>query len=426
MAAGRRSRLAQHRRTRGFTQESLAAELSADRTTVARWERGQCDPQPYHRSRLCALLKVTLDELNELLIPDQAKTAASPGDVLHGHVIDSSTAMQSEASGELEDMKRRELLRLLNVMGTLVAIPGLADNACTDDLEQVDQHELLNAHLWQVFALSESKRSVYPVVWRQLDLLTASLNGARSPVAHRRLCTLTGDLLQLAGEIFFDADRYTDAAHCYKLAADASKEARAFDLWACALTRHAYLGMYERRYRDVTALLDGAARVAKRGDGQLSTQYWVAAVQAEACAGLGDFDACRRALDKAEDVCGLSGTVMPGGWLRFDGGRLAEERGTCYATLGQTSLAGTALAGALARTKSLRRRGSILTDLARLGVQRRDLDQVLEHGGQAADLAEQTRSSGYIGRKLQALRHDLAPMASDPRAAQLSDRIAQL
>jgi hypothetical protein len=51
---------------------------------------------------------------------------------------------------------------------------------------------------------------------------------------------------------------------------------------------------------------------------------------------------------------------------------------------------------------------------------------VLEHGGHAADLAEQTRSPGYIGRKLQALRHDLVSLVSDPRAAQLCDRIAQL
>jgi tetratricopeptide (TPR) repeat protein len=201
---------------------------------------------------------------------------------------------------------------------------------------------------------------------------------------------------------------------------------RAFDLWACARTRHAYLGMYERRYDDAAAVLDGAARVARRGDGQLSTRYWVAAVQAEAHAGLGDFGACRRALDSAEEVRGLSGPAMPGGWLRFDGGRLAEERGTCYAALGRTDLAAAALTDALDHTSSLRRRGSILTDLAFLGVRTGDLDQALEYGGQAADLAEQTRSSGYIGRKLHALRDELSPMVSDPRAAQLSDRIAQV
>lgn len=430
MTAGRRPRLAKRRRTRGLTQESLATALGADRSTVARWERGQCDPQPYHRSKLCELLQVSPDELDELLTIDAAgmQIHASPAQrrVLQGRVIGHTVVTPDVGSDELEDMDRRELLRLLSIAGTLVAVPNLATDAHTDDSEQIKQYELLNSHLWQVYALSESKRTVYPIVRQQLDLLTGSLKRAYSSAEHKRLCTATGDLLQLAGEIFFDADRYTDAAHCYKLAADASKEADAYDLWACALTRHAYLGMYEHRFEDVTPVLEGAARVARRGDGHLSTRHWVAAVQAEAYAGLGDLDACQRALDQAEQVKTLTGPVMPGGWLRFDGARLAEERGTCYAALGRADMASEVLTEALDTTTSLRRRGSILTDLAALGVQARDLDQVLDYGGQAVELAEQTRSSGYIGRKLQGLQAQLAPLLSDNRAAQLSDRIAKL
>ncbi|WP_207944475.1 hypothetical protein [Actinomadura rubrisoli] len=113
-------------------------------------------------------------------------------------------------------------------------------------------------------------------------------------------------------------------------------------------------------------------------------------------------------------------------WLRFDGARLAEERGTCYAALGRPDLASAALTEALKTATSLRRRGSILTDLAVLGAQARQLDQALEYGVQAAGLADQTRSSGYVGRKLQVLRGELEPMLTDRRAAQLSDRISQL
>ncbi|WP_205719367.1 hypothetical protein [Actinomadura geliboluensis] len=233
-------------------------------------------------------------------------------------------------------------------------------------------------------------------------------------------------MLQLAGEILFDADRYTEAAHCYKLAADASKEGGSFDQWACALTRHAYLGMYEQNYDVALPLLEGASRVARRGDSQLSTRHWVSAVEAEAHAGLGNFDACQRALEASEEVQTLSGPVMPGGWLRFDGSRLAEERGTCYAALGRTGLASSALIEALEEATSLRRQGSILADLAMLGIRGRDLDQTLSYGAQAAELAEQTRSSGYVGRKLQALSSELEPFLADSRAAQLNDRITQL
>ncbi|MEV5710539.1 helix-turn-helix domain-containing protein [Actinoallomurus sp. NPDC052274] len=430
MTAARRPRLAERRRTCGFTQESLAAALGVDRSTVARWERGQCDPQLYHRSKLCELLQVSLEELDELLTIDATRMQvhASPAQrrVLQGRVIAPTVVTPDVGSDGLEDMNRRELLRLLSVAGTLVAVPDVVTDGHADDSEQISQYEQLNSHLWQVYALSESKWSVYPVVRQQLDLLTGSLDRAHSSAAHKRLCVAAGDLLQLAGEIFFDSDRYTEAAHCYKLAADASKEGDAFDLWACALTRHAYLGMYERRFEDVMPILEGAARVARRGDGQLSTRHWVAAVQAEAYAGLGDLDACQRALDEAEQVKALTGSVMPGGWLRFDDSRLAEERGTCYATLGRADLASEALIKALGAATSPRRRGSILTDLAALGMQTRDLDRVLDYGGQAVELAEQTRSSGYIGRKLRGLRTQLAPLASDSRAAQLSERIAQL
>ncbi|GAA2422703.1 hypothetical protein GCM10010191_38160 [Actinomadura vinacea] len=404
--------------------------LEADRSTIARWERGQCDPQPYHWAKLCGLLQVTSDKLDELLMPEpgagQTELASGSVETLQGRVIGHAVVAPGGTFDELEDMNRRKLLRLLSIAGTLVTVPNLADDARADDSEQLYQYELLNSHLWQVFALSESKRTVYPVIRQQLDLVTGSLHQAHSSSAHKRLCVLTGDLLQLAGEIFFDADRYTDAAHCYKLAADAGKEAGAFDLWACALTRHAYLGIYERQFSDVTPVLEGAARLARRGDSQLSTRHWVAAVQAQTYAGIGDFDACRRALDFAEQVQALSGSDMPGGWLRFDGGRLDEERGACYAALSRTDLATQALTNALGKATSLRRRGSILADLATLGLQARDLDQVFDYGGQAIDLAEQTRSSGYVGRKLQGLRGELAPLMSDPRASQLSERITQL
>src|SRR5258708_31351163 len=41
--------------------------------------------------------------------------------------------------------------------------------------------------------------------------------------------------------------RISTRRHCYALAASAGKEAGLNDLWACALTRHAFIGLYERR-----------------------------------------------------------------------------------------------------------------------------------------------------------------------------------
>jgi hypothetical protein len=184
--------------------------------------------------------------------------------------------------------------------------------------------------------------------------------------------------------------------------------------------------MYEGRYTQAASVLAAAEGVAARGDSQLSTRHWVAAVQAQTFAVLGDSNACDRALGAAEQVVALNGPVTSSGWLRFDGSRLTEERGTCYLELGRVDMAEKAIGEALSQSLSSRRRGSVLTDMAMLGAQRRDLDQVLQYGGLAVSIAERIHSVGYVGRKLHALQSRLVPFAADRRVAQFVDRVSQL
>src|SRR5262249_9936529 len=215
---------------------------------------------------------------------------------------------------ETDDMNRRELLRLVSMAGAVLATPVdwerveyVTTGTGRLDSETVDEYAALNAHLWRVFVLSTSKASTLPLVRGQTAVLVNSLHRSQLSGLRQRLYTLAADLFQLAGEIFFDRNEYTDAAHCYALAASASKEAEAFDLWACALTRHAFISVYERQFEAAAPLLELAACLARRGDGTLSTRHWIAAVQAEVYAGLGRLDSCQRALDAAEQVHQLSG-----------------------------------------------------------------------------------------------------------------------
>jgi tetratricopeptide (TPR) repeat protein/transcriptional regulator with XRE-family HTH domain len=82
--ATKRRRLTQRRKAVGLTQEQLAEQLGVERTTVARWERGETQPQPWLRVRLAKALHVPADRLEELLAADtvpaspQAQTAAVP------------------------------------------------------------------------------------------------------------------------------------------------------------------------------------------------------------------------------------------------------------------------------------------------------------------------------------------------------------
>jgi hypothetical protein len=192
------------------------------------------------------------------------------------------------------------------------------------------------------------------------------------------------------------------------------------------MTRHAFIGVYERQFEQAAPLLQGAATLARRGDSRLSTRHWVAAVQAQTHAGLGDLTACEHALARAEEVTDLNGPVHNGGWLRFEGSRLAEERGACYVELGRPDLAEATLTSALYQEISPRRRGSVLTDLATIGVQRRDTHQLVTFGNAALDIARQTGSAGYVGRKLTALRPQLAPFRADTHVRHLEQEITRL
>jgi transcriptional regulator with XRE-family HTH domain len=67
MAVNARGRLAAARKSAGYTQESLAAALSIDRSTVIRWEAGERRPAPYLRPKLARLLGRTPDQLAALI-----------------------------------------------------------------------------------------------------------------------------------------------------------------------------------------------------------------------------------------------------------------------------------------------------------------------------------------------------------------------
>ncbi|MGQ0841771.1 helix-turn-helix domain-containing protein [Actinokineospora sp.] len=470
----RREAFAARRELMGYTQEGLATAVGVDFSTVGRWERGDLTPQPYRRPRIAKALGLTLEHLGTLLtstsprrtrVPSSTAAPARIADVdehmggrrethstrngasraprgataplLGGALVERCALPAQPDLAEIDDMNRRDLLRLFSMTGALLALP--AAESAVDDAERlaaaartggvdsaaVAEFEQFNSHLWRVYALAPTKSQVLPLVRAQFDVLSEGLRRPQTPASRQRLCALSADLFQLAGEIFFDGDRYTDAAHCYTLAATAGKEANAFDLWACGLTRHAFIAVYEHRFAEAAPLLELAADLAHRGDPALSTRYWVAAVQAETFAGLGALDACRRALDTAADVQQLTGEVHNGGWLRFDGSRLAEERGTCYVTLGRADLAEAALADALAGNLTARRKAGVLTDLAMIGVHRRDPEQVVAYTDAVLATARHT-GSGVVVRKLRGLQPHLAPLLADQQIQRLDAEITSL
>ncbi|WP_406025973.1 hypothetical protein OH802_05830 [Nocardioides sp. NBC_00850] len=407
----------------------FADHLGIPSRTVSKWEQGGASRVP--RPHMQAMLDTVLERADPAA-RIRFEAAIAERQVALVHPAPAVDVVLDQARGlEFDDMSRRELLRLMTMAGTLIAMTGLEDGIDWDrvehigrvDPETISEYAALNGHLWRVFALAKTKRHTYPIVREHLGVLVAALQRTHSEEVHREVCALIADLFQLAGEIFFDSNRYTDAAHCYTLAASAGKEAGANDLWATALTRHAFIGVYEHQHAEARPMLDLAAGVASKGDPGLSTRFWVSTVQAQVHAGLGDLGACQRALDHAADVHHLTGQIHTDGWLRFDGSRLPEERGACYVTLQRADLAEQALDTALSMDISARRRGGVLTDLASLGLQQGDIDQLIVHADAAVEVAQNT-GSGWVERKLTGLNKQLIPLMGEPRVNQLSQKLA--
>jgi hypothetical protein len=121
----------------------------------------------------------------------------------------------------------------------------------------------------------------------------------------------------------------------------------------------------------------------------------------------------------------LGGQIHNRGWLRFDGSRIAEERGSCYVELQRADLAEAALTDALSQKLSTRRHGSVLADLAVICAQRQDVSQLVTHTTATLDMARQT-GSGVLSRKLQNVQSRLPPLLSDRRVHNLDQEITAL
>jgi transcriptional regulator with XRE-family HTH domain len=409
------------RRMRGWSLQRVAdgiATLCIERTgkrpgvnadMVGEWERGVKRPSPFYQEMLCLLYGCTADKL-----------------------LFDVPAVPEVLAGE-NDMKRRELLRLLSAGGSAlvlsfavdweriegaVARPSLLDSAVVEDLATI------NGRFWSLYLGASAKSAILEGVTGQLKTLVQFLQEPHTEQVHRRLCALVGDLAQLAGEIHFDRHEPDLAASCYVFAAEASREARVYDLWSCALTRHAFLPLYDKQYTEALPLLKEASQLAARGDSQLPTRYWAAAVEAEAQSGSGRLVDCQRALEIAQGVTAIT-TAGPA-WTRFDASRLPALRGACYVRLAQPNLAVPSLHEALKQfEKPGRKRGMVLLDLAQAAVQGQDIDQACAYLDQVVDIVE-LGASGFLKKGVAAVRGQLQPFASTALVRAFDQRLRAL
>lgn len=125
--ASRRVRLAQRRKAAGLSQETLAALLGIDRSTVVRWEAAVTAPQPWLRPRLAVALGITIDDLGELL--DEVGEVIKPADDVDDARRSPSIRLNGESHLEALVEHLREQWHLLvktdNLLGPRYALSGV-------------------------------------------------------------------------------------------------------------------------------------------------------------------------------------------------------------------------------------------------------------------------------------------------------------
>ncbi len=146
---------------------------------------------------------------------------------------------------------------------------------------------------------------------------------------------------------------------------------------------------------DALALARGASRSAARS-GTATVRSWLATVEAQALAAMGDAKACLRTLDRAEVAIGQTRPEEDPAWMyRFDRIRFAAVAGCCYRRLGELATAERMLGDALAALGPwcTRRRAEVLLELAYVKADQRDIDRA---GGLAAESLAAALEAGSV------------------------------
>jgi transcriptional regulator with XRE-family HTH domain len=481
-------RLKQQRELKGWSQAKLAEEVGTTQKIVSRWESGVSKPQPYYREKLIELFGMNAKELglldNDILPDEDDREANPPLEILNEQDAGSTSSSNNQriqivistdipavtlhihqqalihasAHSVSNDMiteetqispmlgrddseremnrKRREFFKFLGIASSILLLPFAEldweriEDALVKpsflDTAVIQDFEAINTRCWNLYLTASSKSLVLDGVLGQFKMLVQFLQEPHSSQIHQQLCALSSDLSQLAGEIFFDRHEYDTAKSCYVFAANVAKEARAHDLWSCALLRHSLTAIYDEpaRYQEALPFIHGAWKLALRGDSSLPTRYWAAAVEAETEAGVGNLVACQNALERANGV--LEITHISPAWTRFDSSRLPALRGTCYLHLEQPSLAVPALEEGLNQFKKPgRKRGMVLTDLAMAALQGREVEQACAYMDQVIDIIV-LGSSGFLRGSVEKVRRQLEPIARSESVHKLDQRIRSL
>jgi tetratricopeptide (TPR) repeat protein len=239
--------------------------------------------------------------------------------------------------------------------------------------------------------------------------------GKPQPIAQRRrLCGVAAQLAGMAGNVSFDLRDPDKAQAYYDVAMTAAGEADDDALAAWVLANLSYLNAHRGATRAALEAVQGAAGRAARCANVTTQHAWLAALEAELHAGLGDAKAVRAALRRAERAVERARPeARRPGIDFFTPARLPAYMGSCYMLLGQAKLAQRFSSEALRLLgPRARSRWFVRLDLATTLVQQGELEEACSVASQSLVVLSGDDWTLRLEQRVQDFRQTLEPFAT--------------
>jgi transcriptional regulator with XRE-family HTH domain len=403
------------RKAAGYTQESLAAELNVDRSTIIRWEAGENEPQPYHWPKLASLLGVSADELRRLLAepagrgvaPTAVELLNSTTPVIDRRAVLAGSAAAAVLLGDAEALRR--------VLAGAVDHAAMSE-ASLDDWEHTVYQYGLAFRYRQPTSLLVDLTNDFAELSRLLERRQAIL-------APTRLTRVVAQMAGLMCGAFLRLDQHTAARNWARTAKIVAKESGDNKLHAWILGEEAYSHYYDGNLVQAVSLSGQAQHVANQAP--CAGVAHAAAIEARVHALHRRTEETHTALDRVERaLAGLDAEARMPSAFGYDEARFAHHASTAYTYLGRTTEAVNAQDRALAlylRTDYFNR-PLVMLDRADCFVQVNDVPAAVESAKYAlcAFGAEQ-RTPVVDNRARQILNHIPTKAATLPAVQELRD-----
>ncbi|MBQ0928607.1 helix-turn-helix domain-containing protein [Saccharopolyspora endophytica] len=379
----RRHDLAERRRSRGYSRESLAAELGVSPDAVRDWERAKWDPAPRRRPALAQALGWTLDQLDEAL--------------------------------DVSDIE-------------LVQGPASADDRVW--ARNVDPDHVLSYFAEQWHALVKADNVVGPShalhgVQQNIPLLTTLIDHGPQD-ARQRALRLAAQYAESASWLHEDLGDLFTARHWAEQALHLARTGGDRDLvtWTHYRRAQQTLPTTSSRAAPQTAhrVLERLARAHDEGEPQASMRAALDAQHALALGTLGHETSAHRMLDRAHDYAEDhdAGDARSGHGAFATANWVALQRAWCWTVTGRPRKAAALFDASLEQLSSVYQRDRA-AHLVRYAITLREagrIDAAADQARTAWGLARAV-SSGRCAAEVRAVAESLRPHRRVPEVAEL-------